>query len=30
MNTAAERIAQLSPLMPGNVFTIADSVYIIV
>ena len=27
MNTATEGIAQLGPLMPGNVFTIADSVY---
>lgn len=27
MNTATEGIAQLSPLMPGNVFTIAHSVY---
>ncbi len=24
MNTATEGIAQLGPLMPGNVFTIAD------
>lgn len=27
MNTATEGIAQLGPLMPGNVFTIAGSVY---
>lgn len=27
MNTATEGIAQLSPLMPGKVVTIADSVY---